>query len=353
MGKLYKRGATWWGYYSPTRGEYLRTSLRTADRDVAKHRLKQLEIRGDFAEAHQAEDEVETGPALEEAVSAFLASHKNKETRSCYETKGRHVERLLGEHRKTGSITKPDIVEYIKAREQEGAHPNTITKELTVLKGALRIFGFTPEFPAYRAKYVPRKRYITKDQFRRMMPGLLPHRQQWFAVACYTGLRDSEIENLQPTDIDWNMGTINVWSTASLNAGEPRGKTSGAMRVVPIADEVRPFLKKLPVRRWESVRRSLSAVARRTIGYGPKEFLTPNDLRRTFASWLLQDGVPPHVVSRLLGHKSTKMVELVYGHLDLETMRRAVQGLRTDGVQAAWRSKSPESFPVALPDDET
>jgi len=44
--------------------------------------------------------------------------------------------------------------------------------------------------------------------------------------------------------------------------------------------------------------------------------VTPNDLRRTFASWLKQRGVDSMVVAKLLGHTSTRMVELVYGHLN-------------------------------------
>jgi len=52
--------------------------------------------------------------------------------------------------------------------------------------------------------------------------------------------------------------------------------------------------------------------------------VSPNDLRRTFASWLKQRGVDSAIVARLLGHGSTKMVDLVYGRLDLDTLAGAV-----------------------------
>jgi hypothetical protein len=55
--------------------------------------------------------------------------------------------------------------------------------------------------------------------------------------------------------------------------------------------------------------------------------VTLNDLRRTFASWLVQAGVSLYVVSRLLGHKSTRMVELVYGQLDEATLANAIARL--------------------------
>lgn len=55
--------------------------------------------------------------------------------------------------------------------------------------------------------------------------------------------------------------------------------------------------------------------------------VTPNDLRRTFASWLVQARETNFVVSRLLGHSTTKMVDLVYGQLSAESLRIAINKL--------------------------
>ena len=51
--------------------------------------------------------------------------------------------------------------------------------------------------------------------------------------------------------------------------------------------------------------------------------VTPNDLRRTFASWMKNQGVDSAVVAALLGPKSTRMVDLVYGKLDPSTLAAA------------------------------
>ena len=71
---------------------------------------------------------------------------------------------------------------------------------------------------------------------------------------------------------------------------------------------------------WPNCRRDLHAACDRA----KIPHCSPNDLRRTFASWLKQRGVDSGVVARLLGHTSTKMVDFVYGKLDLETLARAV-----------------------------
>src|ERR1051325_5873135 len=105
----------------------------------------------------------------------------------------------------------------------------------------------------------------------------------------------------------------------------PIGKT--VSRLVPIHDEIRPILAALHrgtgpvVKPWSNVTRDL---ARARAGV-PR--VTPNDLRRTFASWLIQGGVSNRIVADLLGHASTRMVDLVYGHLDDATRRAAIARL--------------------------
>lgn len=52
--------------------------------------------------------------------------------------------------------------------------------------------------------------------------------------------------------------------------------------------------------------------------------VTPNDLRHTFVSWVKKSGVESYRVAKLLGHTSSRMVELVYGHLDAVAMAQAM-----------------------------
>jgi integrase len=47
-----------------------------------------------------------------------------------------------------------------------------------------------------------------------------------------------------------------------------------------------------------------------------------------FASWLKQAGVDSMVVAKLLGHTTSRMVELVYGHLNDATTQAAFAKLR-------------------------
>jgi len=67
---------------------------------------------------------------------------------------------------------------------------------------------------------------------------------------------------------------------------------------------------------------------------------SPNDLRRTYASWLKQAVVDSAVVAKLLGHSSTKMVDLVYGRIDDATLARAASLLPGGDCEAGVQDSS-------------
>ena len=43
--------------------------------------------------------------------------------------------------------------------------------------------------------------------------------------------------------------------------------------------------------------------------------LSPHDLRHTAASFLIAEGANPWMLAEILGHRDTRMIDLVYGHL--------------------------------------
>ena len=63
---------------------------------------------------------------------------------------------------------------------------------------------------------------------------------------------------------------------------------------------------------WQNVRRDLRAACTKL--KIPR--CSPNDLRRTCATWLRAAGTPPHLIAPLMGHADSRMVEHVYGRLE-------------------------------------
>ena len=131
------------------------------------------------------------------------------------------------------------------------------------------------------------------------------------------------------------------WSRVDLHRNVIRLKSqhtkSGAPRMIPLCNEARaaligrqrfrasycpdaPFVfVNYEGHRIGSIKRSFSTACRRA---GISDFRI-HDLRHTFASWLVTEGVPLLEVSRLLGHSTVKMTER-YTHLAPDSLESAV-----------------------------
>ena len=77
---------------------------------------------------------------------------------------------------------------------------------------------------------------------------------------------------------------------------------------------------------WQNVRRDLIAACVRA----EIERCIPSDLRRTFASWQVEAGVPLYPIAQAMGHKDTRMLERVYSRQtpeQLAALRARAMGL--------------------------
>lgn len=263
--------------------------------------------------------------ALEDLLNRGLADNADG-TRSCYLQRAGHLIRCLGGV-PLAALHLDQVQEYVDGRLAEGAARETIRKELCVLRRALDLAhrrgipGPVPAdvLPRFRTRYVPRKRWLTPGQVSELAAQLERHRQLWLLVAVYTGGRLSELQRMDWQDLSFGDRQVHL-----------RGRKTGQSdRFVPLHPRLLETL--LPLRRvrgtlleaWPNVRRDLAAACKRA----GVPLVTPNDLRRTFASWLVQAGESSHVVAQLLGHSSSQMVEKVYGRLAQKTLQDAISKL--------------------------
>lgn len=352
MGNLHKRNGVYYADYVDRSGQRQQPSLRTRDREVAKAKLRELELQTTDRSPHQTET---LGEALDYFTDVACAG-KSPGTVNSYEQKARHVARLLG-HELLDLLKRETIERYIKTRIAEGSHTHSVHKELVVLRGALNSAAERDRFhgvvkvvvPKFNAEYEPRRTYLTPEQFMALTDNILrplgagateAQRARWEArkakrtlyvlLIALASPRVGEIEALdwgEHVHLDRNILLI------------PKGKT--VSRPVKIHPVLRLWLEAHQssgpvVEPWGNVSRDLPRLCERA-GI-PR--CTPNDLRRTFASWLVQQGESLFVVSRLLGHKSTRMVELVYGQLDEATLSRAIDRL-PGGSHAGYTNNLP------------
>jgi len=253
-----------------------------------------------------------------------------------YKSKGGTISDRIGKL-DCRELRPDDVRGYLDwRREEHGTKEHTLAKELTTLRRALTfaeergIIGGTwrASFPRrFKTGYQPRTRWLTLAEYRALLAAVEPCRRLWVQVACYTGGRVSELELLDWRDVDFRLGFVTL-STAKTRHGEARKP-----RHIPMAAELRKALKAArgigPVfpEPWQNPALMLTKTARAHGIIPANETLNDNDLRRTFASWMLQRGASVKEVADLLGHSSTAMVEKVYGHLARANLRAAVRRL--------------------------
>jgi integrase len=350
VGTLYRRGTTWHGYWTDQQGAPQRRSLRTKDRTVAAARLRQLELAATDPATYSGQT---LGAALDDLWAAMATGPAA--TVKSYQQKARHLERLLDAGTTLSSITRDVVIDYSKKRLDEGAHPHTLHKEAVVLRQALKEAAARRKWvgdprsvvPAISTQYKPRDNWLEPERAERLLFELEPHRRLWVLIAIFGGLRSSEVEGLRWKHVDLKKRVLMV----------PGSKTAGSWRSIPMHEAIALAFHVVGrgqpdapvVEPWGNVRRDLRAALARADGVpfrkpGPPKAgqtkpvrnlpaLSPNDLRRTFASWLVQAGVPLKVVAKLLGHATTRMVDQVYGHIADAGLRTAVDQLCAAGVQ--------------------
>lgn len=351
MGRIYQRrsGGTYYGYWTDVRGRHHRKSLKTRDAAVARSRLRQLELVS-------TEPTARARHTLSAAITHLLEVVERGNagaTWGAYRQKGENLVDVLGDV-DISELGRDAFLEYVRRRKSENASDSTVHKELVVARRAFAeardrgLWSGDPRavVPTVRVRYRPRRVWLTAKQADALLAELAGDRRLWAALACWGGLCLGEIERLEWEHVDLKHERIRV----------PGTKREARLRTVPMA----PLLVRLltaakktaaaakVVRRWGSVRRDLGAaidranrrareLAAKLKRKAPADMprVTPNDLRRTYASWMKQRGMDSFTVARLLGHSSSKMVELVYGQLDDATFARAVASLPRSATQPA------------------
>lgn len=132
-------------------------------------------------------------------------------------------------------------------------------------------------------------------------------------LSLLTGCRRGEVLAIRPDMIGP--------TTILLPAGATK---TNRPREVPIIAPARPWLDQTPIPlNFEGLKSGFER-ARIKAGMPHVNF---HDLRRSCGTLLIRQGVPLHIVSRILGHSSTSVTERVYAHLSSAQVREGLESL--------------------------
>lgn len=248
--------------------------------------------------------------------------------------KGKQLERVLGKDTRLSAISAEVVDAYVSQRLREGAQRTTIAKELSTLRGTLRLAKrhgrFNKDLDAimplnFSPKYKPKERALSELEIRQLLSKLRVDRAGLVSFLLATGATyPSEVVNLRKSDVDTKRWMVRLRGT----------KREMRDRQVPIVTFARKWLESsiayMPFAPWSNIRRDLH-IACDAAGIAR---CSPNDLRRSIATLMRARGVEPSLIGAYLGHRDSRMAERVYGRLAPEQLAHLLeQRLRSTARQ--------------------
>ena len=334
--KKHRGGAIWYTRIRYPDGQLVIKSTGCTDFQAAKLAKRRME-RELMAEANDSSYKGKAYP-LGQALFDFMADRKRRGrsegTLDMYNKKSKHLVRILGGKTDINALHIQEVEAYVDIRLEEGASRHTVHKELTTFNGMLKTAkarGYLKRRPedlklhGFSAQYVPRDRRLSEEELVKVLAELPANRQRQVRFFVFTGASLGEARRCEKRDIDLDGGVLHLPGTKR----ETRRRRLPFKHLPRLADLLRELVDAVPegqvrlLEPWENIRHDLRDACERA----KIEPVSPNDLRRTFGSWLKNRGLDSAVIARLMGHSSTRMVDRVYGRLDDDTLARAMAQL--------------------------
>ncbi len=332
---LTKRGQKWWLDITYN-GKRIRESTGTSNKKLAeqieaKRRMELVE--GKYFDKGQGDKRT-----FENMANRYMqdcADRKAPGTQERDNTSLRHLLPVFG-NMYLSQIAPAQIAGYKVQRENEGASPKSINHELGFCKHAFNIaireWEWVRDNPFMKVSAEklpqPRVRYLTTEEFEKLYQTCNERLKPIVLLAVQSGMRQGNVLSLKWQDVDLGRGIITLEHTKNgERLGLPMNETvqgllSGLNKVRHINSDF-VFHDKAGNRLTrQAILHSFKRACRKA---GIQDFRF-HDLRHTFASWLVQNGVDLYRVQRLLGHKTGEMTRR-YAHLAPDNLRTAVRVL--------------------------
>jgi integrase len=314
--KLYR------GTYAAVRsrgGKTERFSLRTADLREARRRLTDYLAKP-------------SGETVGELVASYLAD-KDKTAIRSVDLRGswKQAEATFA-HLRPDQITRDLCRSYRDARYAAGRKPNTVRKELEVVRAALN-FHKRGEKAVFElpSPPPPKDRYLSRDEARALLKACrrFPHVRAFIALSLATAARQSALLELTWDRVDLDRRRI------TLALGDSEDEARKRRATVPMNRRAYLYLRVLRqaatcphVIEWGghrvlSIKKGFAGACERA----GIEGVTPHVLRHTAASWMAERGVDMFRISRFLGHSDTKVTERRYAKLHPSFLQDAAEAL--------------------------
>jgi len=231
--------------------------------------------------------------------------------------------------------TAKTYIAYMRLEQNIGE--DAITKRIRVLSSVLSFAAendFLERNPliGFNFRLKPptqREEEYTPEEIKRLLALPMPERTRLFIIiALETGLRTGEIMSIHEECVSFDRNTITLKKTKN-----------GSDHVIPMTKTVAAHIRTHgfhPVTGWlfahsngkrlKNIRRSLTTVLREAGITGRFR----HDMRRTFGSRLLENGVPLEAVSAMLNHSNITVTRKHYARAKMREKEGAINAINKE-----------------------
>ncbi len=157
---------------------------------------------------------------------------------------------------------------------------------------------------------------LTRQELDLALSNVTAHYRPLFTCLAWTGARPNELFALRWTDVDFKRGEIRI-NKGRVRGSEDLPKTASSSRIVPMLSVVRDALEELKGRKslsldgyvftnkhGQPINKHLDHLWRTALRKAGLRHRPSYQLRHTFASVSLQNGVTPGWLAQVLGHST-------------------------------------------------
>jgi integrase len=334
---------TFYAWVPDGRGGTRLVATECADKKAAEARARILE-REAVDPAHAAANATTIQLVLDDYAASRQRLGRADGTLHHVRVKAGHVLRVLRDVLHiayAGDLSHASMLRYIDKRQAEGARDTTIKKELRVFGGAWKLARrnqlvkqpLDELMPELGDDYQPGTRALTPWEVVGLALMLPPERMAVVAFAVATGCDPGALWRARRSDVADDFTSCRVHGT----------KRKSRERTVPLPLPEQRRLLQWAVENtkgcigerlfapWTNMRRDLKAAC---IKLGIDR-CSPNDLRRTYGTWLRAEGIEPQLIGAAMGHTDSRMVERVYGRLPSDALAKLLSQRVTRTEHAA------------------
>ena len=364
MARIYKRGLTWY-IDIRVKGTRFRRRVGTSKK-IAELALKDAEVKAARDQFGFTKNDIFFDKLIERFLEYSRANHASGTTRRFKCVLGHFQDFLKEKYPRITHLSQigPEVVERYKIFRKEawvnpnghlvtseedvkdytrkGARSQTINFELKVLTNIFNTainWGYLKDNPTRKVKRMKVNdakpvRFLSRKDCIKLLAACPADLYPIYFTFLNTGMRRSELEHLELTDIDFSRNKVKIqikefWKPKSIE------------REIPMNDQLRDLLKAhreknqqglrsdfvFPHRDGGKTRINLRDKLIKIADKAGVEGLTKlHTLRHTFASHLVMAGVDLPTVMKLMGHSDIQTT-MIYAHLAADHLADAVNKL--------------------------